>query len=131
MASSPDSDHGSQSGSRTPTNKTADSQARVAGSELSPPGSQTRQASDAAGVSGNAKTGSTNEADMPGASWMNKRAEEEYHRALECVVDKDFNLRTLSVFFRLGPLGTKRRIWRCLGEFGDPFDETDMQEPFL
>jgi hypothetical protein len=28
----------------------------------------------------------------PGASWMNKRAEEEYQRALEYVVDQDFSL---------------------------------------
>ncbi|EGE08636.1 hypothetical protein TMEN_4529 [Trichophyton mentagrophytes] len=37
----------------------------------------------------------------PGASWMNKKAEEEAKRALEFVVDKDFSLR----------------------EFGDPFDD--------
>lgn len=29
---------------------------------------------------------------QPGASWMNKRAEEEYHRAMEYVIDQDFNL---------------------------------------
>lgn len=28
----------------------------------------------------------------PGETWMNKRAEDEYHRAMESVVDKDFSL---------------------------------------
>lgn len=31
----------------------------------------------------------------PGASWMNKRAEEEYQRAMEYVVDTDFSLREI------------------------------------
>jgi len=47
--------------------------------------------------------------DLPGASWMNKRAEEEYQRAMEFVVDKDFSLR----------------------EFGDPFDDRDMTNPIF
>lgn len=42
--------------------------------------------------------------DAPGASWNNQRAQEEFNRALENVVDRDFSLR----------------------EFGDPFDESDM-----
>ncbi|EEA20332.1 conserved hypothetical protein [Talaromyces marneffei ATCC 18224] len=42
--------------------------------------------------------------DAPGASWNNQRAQEEFNRALESVVDRDFSLR----------------------EFGDPFDESDM-----
>jgi hypothetical protein len=33
---------------------------------------------------------------QPGARWMNKRAEEEYQRAMEYIVDKDFNLGRLS-----------------------------------
>ncbi|EDN03658.1 predicted protein [Histoplasma mississippiense (nom. inval.)] len=42
----------------------------------------------------------------PGSSWNNKKAEEEYQRALEIVVDRDFGLK----------------------EFGDPFDDRDMVE---
>ncbi|EFR03763.1 hypothetical protein MGYG_06762 [Nannizzia gypsea CBS 118893] len=42
----------------------------------------------------------------PGASWMNKKVEEEAKRALEFVVDKEFNLR----------------------EFGDPFDDRSMSQ---
>ncbi|ODH42113.1 hypothetical protein ACO22_01266 [Paracoccidioides brasiliensis] len=42
----------------------------------------------------------------PGASWNNKKAEEEYQRAMELVVDQDFSLK----------------------EFGDPFDDKDMTE---
>ncbi|PGH18577.1 hypothetical protein AJ79_00356 [Helicocarpus griseus UAMH5409] len=42
----------------------------------------------------------------PGASWNNKKAEEEYQRAMEAVVDRDFSLK----------------------EFGDPFDDRDMME---
>ncbi|MCJ1364097.1 hypothetical protein MMC16_003206 [Acarospora aff. strigata] len=41
----------------------------------------------------------------PGAAWNNPRAQEEYARAMENVVDKNFSLR----------------------EFGDPFDEGDAQ----
>ncbi|MCJ1481393.1 hypothetical protein MMC06_001550 [Schaereria dolodes] len=40
---------------------------------------------------------------LPGYNWKNSRAREEFHRAMEQVVDKGFNLR----------------------EFGDPFDERD------
>ena len=39
---------------------------------------------------------------QPGESWMNKRAEDDYQRALEYVVDKDFSLSEcfpLSFFF--------------------------------
>jgi len=43
------------------------------------------------------------EQDQPGGKWKNKRAQDEYSRAMESVVDKDFNLR----------------------EFGDPFDPRD------
>lgn len=44
------------------------------------------------------------ENNRPGASWMNKRAEEEAHRALEFVVDKDFSLRMFYAFFLLPSL---------------------------
>ncbi|KAJ6029340.1 hypothetical protein N7444_012327 [Penicillium canescens] len=43
------------------------------------------------------------------AAWKSKRAQEDIHRALEFVVDKDFTLN----------------------EFGDPFDERDLQEKLL
>lgn len=36
--------------------------------------------------------------DAPGAAWMNKRAEEEYQRAMEYVVDHDFNLGMLLIY---------------------------------
>jgi hypothetical protein len=29
----------------------------------------------------------------PGSGWKSKRAQEEYHRAMESVVDRDFSLR--------------------------------------
>ncbi|EED24233.1 conserved hypothetical protein [Talaromyces stipitatus ATCC 10500] len=87
--------------------------------ELSPPGSQTashHESSGGAGSSltavfdklaaerpGDSKPGMQGK-DAPGASWKNQRAQEEYSRALEHVVDQEFSLR----------------------EFGDPFDESDM-----
>ncbi|KAH8428155.1 uncharacterized protein LDX57_005860 [Aspergillus melleus] len=109
MASSPESAHipsdGSQAGSRTPTRNIPNPP--VGGlSELSPPGSQTQTTSSKLGSGApGTKSGSTAPEDQPGAKWLNKRAEEEYQRAMELVVDKDFNL----------------------DEFGDPFDERDMQ----
>lgn len=98
MASSPESAHipsdGSQAGSRTPT-RTASNAPGGGLSELSPPGSQTQATTSftsvASGAPGTA-SGSTAPEDQPGAKWLNKRAEEEYQRAMELVVDKDFNL---------------------------------------
>ncbi len=29
----------------------------------------------------------------PGSGWKSKRAQEEYHRAMDSIVDRDFNLR--------------------------------------
>lgn len=103
----------SPAGARTPT----ESRKQFAGSELSPPGSQTRPQH---GITGQAITSSTGGAgvfektgdsnaptdgkaqtaeqkEQPGASWMNQRAQEEYQRALESVVDKDFSLRKFAV----------------------------------
>lgn len=90
-------------GARTPTfDKPA--------AELSPPGSQTASQHESFGVSssfdklagghaaGNGKPSSVAGAqikEQPGASWNNQRAQEEYNRALESVVDKDFSLRML------------------------------------
>lgn len=99
----------SPAGARTPT----ETRQQFAGSELSPPGSQTRSqhgvtgqatASSTGGAGGFEKTGeshtptdgkaqTTEQKEQPGASWMNQRAQEEYQRALESVVDKDFSLR--------------------------------------
>jgi hypothetical protein len=116
----------SGSGSSVPETPT-EAQTRFTGPEISPPASQkTLQpvAESKAAVStkltfekkGEGKIsveGKTQhqplQQDQPGASWMNKRAEEEYQRALEFVVDKDFNLR----------------------EFGDPFDDRDMTDPIF
>ncbi|KAF7589683.1 hypothetical protein BBP40_003975 [Aspergillus hancockii] len=127
MASSPESTHlhseDSPVGSRTPTNTTHAPSQFPGTSELSPPGSQPQSVSaDVAGIAGLGNTsapGGTAETtfaqqqqqqqQQPGASWMNKRAEEEYHRAMEYVVDQDFNL----------------------DEYGDPFDERDMEEKIL
>ncbi|KAB8068158.1 hypothetical protein BDV29DRAFT_184993 [Aspergillus leporis] len=123
MASSPESTHlHSEGGSRTPTNNAHAPSQFPGTSELSPPGSQPQSVSaDVAGIASLGNTsapGDTTETafaqqqqgqQQPGASWMNKRAEEEYHRAMEYVVDQDFNL----------------------DEFGDPFDERDMEGKIL
>ncbi|KAL4752984.1 hypothetical protein BDW72DRAFT_170105 [Aspergillus terricola var. indicus] len=113
MASSPESTHSfadMDAGSRTPTQQIHTTSPRFAGaSELSPPGSQTQPAGGminlTKGISG-AEGGTGESKQHPGASWMNKRAEEEYQRAMEHVIDLDWNL----------------------DEFGDPFDERDMKE---
>lgn len=42
------------------------------------------------------RKGDSKTTEKPGASWMNKRAEEEYQRALENVVDRDFSLSMLA-----------------------------------
>ncbi|KAI9932967.1 hypothetical protein MW887_009219 [Aspergillus wentii] len=121
MASSPESQSGfpqedSPAGSRTPTATTASHNSRAqfaAASELSPPGSQTKQISGVSGAAMGMDKGipisAESQQQQPGASWMNKRAEEEYQRAMEFVVDKDFSL----------------------SEFGDPFDERDMEEKLV
>ncbi|GIJ81891.1 hypothetical protein Asppvi_000394 [Aspergillus pseudoviridinutans] len=118
MASSPESSTDSPAGSRTPTNNNSlnDSTPGFAGaSELSPPGSQTQNFSEAtenrpsdfsSQVAGQQQQQQQQQHRQPGARWMNKRAEEEYQRAMEYIVDKDFNL----------------------DEFGDPFDDRDMEE---
>lgn len=68
----------------------------------------------------------------PGASWMNKKADEEAKRALEFVVDKDFSLSTfirksflLRYLARTGLSSTLRFTngFLVIGEFGDPFDD--------
>jgi hypothetical protein len=115
MASSPESSVGSPAGSRTPTNNNSlnDSASGFAGaSELSPPGSQTQNFSEVTEMAALEKNGPSDfstqvagrqqqqqqqqQQRQPGARWMNKRAEEEYQRAMEYIVDKDFNLGRLS-----------------------------------
>lgn len=46
----------------------------------------------------------------PGASWMNKKADEEAKRALEFVVDKDFSLSTF-IWKTLSLPSVSRRNW--------------------
>ncbi|KAL6232594.1 hypothetical protein BDW75DRAFT_242812 [Aspergillus navahoensis] len=90
MASSPESAHSfsdMDAGSRTPTQQVQTTGPQFASvSELSPPGSQpqptggmidtTKGSSGAEGWVGESRQ-------HPGASWMNKRAEEEYQRAMD------------------------------------------------
>ncbi|RMD40373.1 hypothetical protein DV735_g4738, partial [Chaetothyriales sp. CBS 134920] len=64
--------------------------------ELSPPRSQALQDGTAAGLAANG------EHDMPGAGWKNKKAQEEKHRALEWVVDRDFSLEPFGDVVLLG-----------------------------
>ncbi|OKL60124.1 hypothetical protein UA08_04675 [Talaromyces atroroseus] len=98
------SESASPAGARTPTfDKPA--------AELSPPGSQTASHHESGGASlGSPFTSSLNKLaadrataatatgtssqvkEAPGASWNNQRAQEEYNRALESVVDNDFSL---------------------------------------
>lgn len=56
------------------------------------------------GISGGEMTGQGQQQQQkqkqkqPGESWMNKRAEDDYQRALEYVVDKDFSLSECFIF---------------------------------
>jgi hypothetical protein len=102
---------------QTPTDHQPSTQAaHFAGTELSPPGSQDAASGDSAmaGCGGErresenitsasfgadniekekgAEPGRADIRNEPGAAWMNKRAEEEYQRAMEYVVDRDFSL---------------------------------------
>lgn len=106
------SESGSISGTRTPTEPR---DRYVPASELSPPGSQEAPATqtgvahstnsppmsvfDKPSESKIIETDSTKQSkhmlnDQPGASWKNQRAQEEYERAWDQVLDKDFNLGT-------------------------------------
>ncbi|KAL3443082.1 hypothetical protein BJX65DRAFT_211273 [Aspergillus insuetus] len=119
MASSPESHHSlsdvdeSQPGTRTPTRLSQATHTQFAGaSELSPPGSQTQSTAtkpDLGSIIPATESGTADLTQQPAASWMTKRAEEEYQRAMEYVIDQDFSL----------------------DEFGDPFDERDMNEKLL
>ena len=101
MTSSVDSirpDDGARAGARTPTGTAQASSAGVDVSELSPPGCQTKQeAGVSAGGIGAAleqRGGESAEktVDLNIAAWKSKRAQEEYQRAMEYVIDKDFTL---------------------------------------
>lgn len=58
----------------------------------------------------------------PGYAWTNKKARDEYHRAMEQVVDKSFNL---SKTFKTPHSGAKTYA-DVTEDFGDPFDERGM-----
>ncbi|KAJ5478037.1 hypothetical protein N7530_003546 [Penicillium desertorum] len=108
-------DDGPRSGARTPTGTGQASSAGADVSELSPPGSQTKQ--EAGAYVGDIATALEQRGGQSGektsdsniAAWKSKRAQEDYLRAMEYVVDKDFKL----------------------DEFGDPFDERDLEEKLL
>ncbi|GLI75264.1 hypothetical protein PoHVEF18_003517 [Penicillium ochrochloron] len=117
MASSVGSPHsdsdGVDTGARTPTHNT---QAAAPTSELSPPGSQPQQIPDISSATDYRSRTEVEPGNLPGkgpelpvAAWKTKRAQDEYQRAMEQVIDKDFNLN----------------------EFGDPFDERDLEEKLL
>ncbi|KAJ5504198.1 hypothetical protein N7463_007072 [Penicillium fimorum] len=118
MTSSVDSirpDDSARTGARTPTGTNQASSAGADVSELSPPGSQTKQEVDAS--VGDISTALEHSGGQPAektfesnvAAWKSKRAQEDYQRAMEYLVDKDFKL----------------------DEFGDPFDERDLAEKLL
>ncbi|KOS37435.1 hypothetical protein ACN38_g11764 [Penicillium nordicum] len=118
MTSSVDSirpDDSARTGARTPTGIAQASSAGADVSELSPPGSQTKQEAGASvgdiGTALEQHGGQTAEktVDASVAAWKSKRAQEEYQRAMEYIIDKDFKL----------------------DEFGDPFDERALTEKLL
>ncbi|KAJ5679468.1 hypothetical protein N7462_007712 [Penicillium macrosclerotiorum] len=120
MASSVGSLHtdsdGAGPGTRTPTRNLQVSAAAAAPSELSPPGSQPQhlpeisKAGDFKPVSeADPSQLSGKGGEPPIAAWKSKRSQDEFQRAMEHVIDKDFNL----------------------DEFGDPFDERDLEQKLL
>lgn len=103
MASSVGSPHsesdGVDTGARTPTHNT---QAAAPTSELSPPGSQPQQIPDISSTTDYRPRTEVEPDNLPGkgpelpvAAWKTKRAQDEYQRAMEQVIDKDFNLSML------------------------------------
>lgn len=103
MASSVGSVHSDSdvidTGARTPTHN---AQTAAPTSELSPPGSQPQQIPDISTTAdhrplADVEAGNIPEKvclEQPVAAWKSKRAQDEYQRALEQVIDKDFNLST-------------------------------------
>lgn len=82
-------------GARTPTHYAH----AAAASELSPPGSQSQQtpaisaANDSNGAVVDAGQTTGQGPEQPVAAWKSKRAQDEYQRAMEHVIDKEFSLR--------------------------------------
>ncbi|RMZ88094.1 hypothetical protein DV736_g4678, partial [Chaetothyriales sp. CBS 134916] len=78
--------------------------------ELSPPRSQAQDGTAARPVANgehaadelNKQGGAGGGEDMPGALWKNKKAQEEKHRALEWLVDRDFSLALFGDVVLLG-----------------------------
>lgn len=127
-----DSD-GADNGARTPTHHAH----AAAASELSPPGSQTQQIpplqtiKDFKGTEGDTTQAAAGQgAEQPIAAWKSKRAQDDYQRAMEHVIDRDFNLRMCCDHVKC----VGRAAWltavffSCVDEFGDPFDERDLEE---
>jgi hypothetical protein len=99
MTSSIDSirpDDSARTGARTPTGNAQASSSGLNTSELSPPGSQTQQCPGAPPVDTRTaleiRAGQTADKNAELAAWKTKRAQEDYQRAMEYVVDKDFTL---------------------------------------
>lgn len=112
-------------------------------SELSPPYSQDPPGSDTLGFGnddimdtstgpapgpsataeqipiGNLLSNGNTQKSEPGWAWKNKKARDEYSRAMEMVVDKSF---TLSEYFDVTLLAGLK-VTRCIEQYGDPFTE--------
>jgi hypothetical protein len=141
MASSVDSVHtdsdGVGNGARTPTRQVhlSATTAAAAASELSPPGSQPQTIPGLSTVGALGSLGESESAqvnvkgfDAPIASWKTKRAQEEYQRALENVIDEDFNLSMYMQYWHDSILSADVYL---VDEFGDPFDERDLKQKLL
>ena len=105
----PDADTGKTANTGRPLTPQNNHLNAAAPGELSPPQSQsTSQAAAPGGVTANGTADGVErffaESDTmlgaaqpvegaPGAGWKSKRAQEEYHRAMESVVDGDFSLK--------------------------------------
>lgn len=61
----------------------------------------------------------------PGYAWNSKKARDEYQKAMESVVDRNFNLRKKASDLSKLPVAIVVRIadTAILGEYGDPFNE--------
>jgi TolA-binding protein len=89
---------GAGTGARTPSGNAQASLSGLNTSELSPPGSQTQHAPGASPVEirtaleARAEQSTDKNGEPTIAAWKSKRAQEDYQRAMEFVVDKDFKL---------------------------------------
>ncbi|CAG7996661.1 unnamed protein product [Penicillium salamii] len=131
MTSSVDSirpDESARAGARTPTGTDDPSSPGLNRSELSPPGSQAQGPGTSVAEQRTLES-RPGPAAEPVASWNTKRAQEDYQRAMEFVVDRDFSLRMspcLGVGFT-DDLNTNSEA-SGIGEFGDPFDDRELHE---